>query len=183
MNYSHLFPTRYQLELESLKGSVASETFKEPSQREDAKKLIKKQLEERYQSGKNKWFFQPLRVRIPFQPYPVPRTYQRPHEYSSRLGSRSMLSLRLLRMPAQNSPPVPIPLRTDDDTRRLGYDDLTHLGPSIIPGFSPSMTGALHVPYLSSMHLWQIAATTRRSGHGVVCAYRLLRPVSNESSS
>ena len=64
INYSHLFPTRYALELESLKGSVQSETFKEPSQREDAKKLIKKQLEERYASGKNKWFFQPLRVRM-----------------------------------------------------------------------------------------------------------------------
>ena len=49
-----------------MKGSVASETFKEPSQREDAKRLIKKQLEERYTSGKNKWFFQPLRVRDPY---------------------------------------------------------------------------------------------------------------------
>lgn len=68
INYSHLFPTRYALELESLKGSVAAETFKEPSQREDAKKLIKKQLEERYTSGKNKWFFQPLRVRTPALP-------------------------------------------------------------------------------------------------------------------
>ena len=29
---------------------------------EDAKKNIKKQLEDRYQSGKNKWFFQALRV-------------------------------------------------------------------------------------------------------------------------
>ena len=60
MNYSHLFPTRYQLELESLKGSVASETFKEPSQREDAKKNVKKTFEERYTSGKNRWFFTPL---------------------------------------------------------------------------------------------------------------------------
>ena len=49
-----------------MKGSVASETFKEPSQREDAKKLIKKQLEERYASGKNKWFFQALRVRLDY---------------------------------------------------------------------------------------------------------------------
>jgi hypothetical protein len=45
-----------------LKGTVSAETFKEPSQREDAKKNIKKQLEERYQSGKHKWFFQQLRV-------------------------------------------------------------------------------------------------------------------------
>ena len=62
VNYSHLFPTRYALELESLKGALAAETFKEVSQREDAKKLIKKQLEEKYTTGKNKWFFQPLRV-------------------------------------------------------------------------------------------------------------------------
>lgn len=41
---------------------MAAETFKEPSQREDAKKQIKKLLEDRYAGGKNKWFFQPLRV-------------------------------------------------------------------------------------------------------------------------
>ena len=64
MNYSHLFPTRYALELEGLKGTVGSETFKEVSQREDSKKQIKKLLEDRYTSGKNKWFFQPLLVRI-----------------------------------------------------------------------------------------------------------------------
>ncbi|KAI9433033.1 60S ribosomal protein L27 [Lactarius indigo] len=62
VNYSHLFPTRYSVELESLKGILSSETFKEPSQREDSKKQLKKLLEERYTSGKNKWFFQPLRV-------------------------------------------------------------------------------------------------------------------------
>jgi hypothetical protein len=38
VNYAHLLPTRYQLELESLKGSVSSDTFKEPTQREDSKK-------------------------------------------------------------------------------------------------------------------------------------------------
>jgi len=64
VNYSHLFPTRYALELESLKGTVSSDTFKEPSQREDAKKTIKKLFEEKYTSGKNKWFFTPLRVRV-----------------------------------------------------------------------------------------------------------------------
>lgn len=62
VNYSHLFPTRYALELEGLKGTVAADTFREPSQRTDAKKTIKKLLEDRYQGGKNKWFFQPLRV-------------------------------------------------------------------------------------------------------------------------
>lgn len=61
VNYSHLFPTRYSVELDGLKGILSSETFKEPSQREDSKKQLKKLLEERYTSGKNKWFFQPLR--------------------------------------------------------------------------------------------------------------------------
>ncbi|WVW80942.1 hypothetical protein I302_102933 [Kwoniella bestiolae CBS 10118] len=61
VNYAHLLPTRYQLELESLKGSVSSETFKEPTQREDAKKAIKKAFEERYAKGNNRWFFSKLR--------------------------------------------------------------------------------------------------------------------------
>jgi large subunit ribosomal protein L27e len=62
INYSHLFPTRYALELEGLKGAVSIESFKEPSQRENAKKTIKKLFEDRYTSGKNKWFFEALRV-------------------------------------------------------------------------------------------------------------------------
>ena len=53
-------PTRYTLELEGLKGVISSDTFKEVSQREDAKKTVKKALEERYASGKNRWFFTPL---------------------------------------------------------------------------------------------------------------------------
>ena len=54
-------PTRYTLELEGLKGVVTNETFTEVSQREEAKKTVKKALEERYLSGKNRWFFTPLR--------------------------------------------------------------------------------------------------------------------------
>ena len=53
-------PTRYTLELEGLKGVVTNDTFKEISQREDAKKTVKKALEERYTSGKNRWFFTAL---------------------------------------------------------------------------------------------------------------------------
>jgi len=60
INYNHLMPTRYTLELEGLKGVVSGETFKEVSQREDAKKTVKKVLEDRYTSGKNRWFFTPL---------------------------------------------------------------------------------------------------------------------------
>ena len=54
-------PTRYTLELEALKGVVTNDTFSEVSQREEAKKTVKKTLEERYVSGKNRWFFTPLR--------------------------------------------------------------------------------------------------------------------------
>ena len=60
VNYNHLMPTRYTLELEGLKGAISGETFKEVSQRENAKKNVKKVLEERYTSGKNRWFFTPL---------------------------------------------------------------------------------------------------------------------------
>ncbi len=59
INYNHLMPTRYTLELEGLKGVISADTFKEVSQREDAKKTVKKVLEERYVSGKNRWFFTP----------------------------------------------------------------------------------------------------------------------------
>ena len=55
VNYAHLLPTRYMLELETLKGSVTSETFKEPTQREESKKAIKKAFEERYAKGNNRW--------------------------------------------------------------------------------------------------------------------------------
>ncbi|ORY94328.1 ribosomal L27e protein family-domain-containing protein [Lobosporangium transversale] len=61
VNYNHVMPTRYGLELESLKSAVTVDSFKEPSQREEAKKAIKKLFEERYNSGKNKWFFTKLR--------------------------------------------------------------------------------------------------------------------------
>lgn len=57
---THIMPTRYTLELENLKGVVSADTFKEVSQREDAKKTVKKAFEERYTSGKNRWFFTPL---------------------------------------------------------------------------------------------------------------------------
>lgn len=63
INYNHLMPTRYTLELEGLKGVITSDTFKEPSQKVEAKKTIRKTLEDKYNTGKNKWFFQPLSKR------------------------------------------------------------------------------------------------------------------------
>ena len=60
VNYNHLMPTRYSLDVESFKTVVTAESLKEPSQKEEAKKVVKKALEEKYQSGKNKWFFTKL---------------------------------------------------------------------------------------------------------------------------
>lgn len=64
INYSHLFPTRYALELEGLKNILSADTFNEPSQRKDAKENVKKLFKERYLTGKNRWFFTPLRVSV-----------------------------------------------------------------------------------------------------------------------
>ncbi|KAI8848709.1 ribosomal L27e protein family-domain-containing protein [Chytridium lagenaria] len=60
VNYNHIMPTRYNLDLD-LKQVVSADSFKEPAQRSTSKKAIKKVFEERYNSGKNKWFFQKLR--------------------------------------------------------------------------------------------------------------------------
>lgn len=65
INYNHLMPTRYALELESLKGVISADTFKEPSQREEAKKTIKSAFEERYVSGKNKCMSAALLETVP----------------------------------------------------------------------------------------------------------------------
>ena len=76
INYNHLMPTRYTLELEGLKGVVTNDTFKEVSQREEAKKSVKKVLEDRYTSGKNRWFFTPLSEFSVFDEVPLTDIHQ-----------------------------------------------------------------------------------------------------------
>jgi large subunit ribosomal protein L27e len=50
INYNHLMPTRYALEgIEQLKTQIGNEGLKEVSQREEAKKAVKKSFEEKYQ--------------------------------------------------------------------------------------------------------------------------------------
>ncbi|KAJ2773085.1 60S ribosomal protein L27B [Coemansia nantahalensis] len=61
VNYSHLMPTRYSLELEDIKAAITGETFQEPTQRNAAKKAVRASLQKRYVAGKNKWFFTKLR--------------------------------------------------------------------------------------------------------------------------
>jgi len=65
INYSHLLPTRYALdEAQALSQSVfdvlEDGTLGEPSQRKEAKDVVRQNFEERYVTGKNKWVFTPL---------------------------------------------------------------------------------------------------------------------------
>ena len=68
VNYTHLMPTRYALEVER-KSVVTTDLINgssnNPTARQSARKEVKKMFEEKYNSslktGKNKWFFQKLR--------------------------------------------------------------------------------------------------------------------------
>ena len=68
VNYTHLMPTRYALEVE-LKSIVTPDIVTgnqaNPTARQNARKEVKKIFEEKYDSslktGKGKWFFQKLR--------------------------------------------------------------------------------------------------------------------------
>jgi ribosomal protein L14E/L6E/L27E len=64
VNYNHIMPTRYSLEVD-LKHIVNQEVINRPDARPNARKEVKKALEEKYQTslktGKNRWFFNKLR--------------------------------------------------------------------------------------------------------------------------
>eukprot|EP01135_Chromosphaera_perkinsii_P007189 Nk52_evm3s744 gene=Nk52_evmTU3s744 len=60
VNYNHLMPTRYGVTCD-LKSAVNKESIKDPQSRIAARKEAKKQLEEKFKSGENKWFFKKLR--------------------------------------------------------------------------------------------------------------------------
>ncbi|XP_052762486.1 60S ribosomal protein L27-like [Mya arenaria] len=60
-NYNHLMPTRYSVDIALDKQAVNKDAFKDPARKRKAKREVKAKLEERYKSGKNRWFFQKLR--------------------------------------------------------------------------------------------------------------------------
>lgn len=60
INYSHIMPTRYSFDAE-MPASVNVETLKDAAAKKEAKKEVRKILEEKYKTGENKWFFQKLR--------------------------------------------------------------------------------------------------------------------------
>jgi len=61
VNFNHLMPTRYGLDVE-LKNAVTTEgVYGEKADREKVRKSVKKLFEDRYKAGKNRWFFTKLR--------------------------------------------------------------------------------------------------------------------------
>merc|ERR1712179_237756 len=61
VNYNHLMPTRYSVDVAVNKSIVNKEAIKDPAKKRKCKAAVKASFEERYKSGKNKWFFQKLR--------------------------------------------------------------------------------------------------------------------------
>eukprot|EP00898_Chlorokybus_atmophyticus_P001619 jgi/Chlat1/2458/Chrsp171S02343 len=60
VNYNHIMPTRYTLDVD-LKTIVTPDCLENATKRVSAKKETKKVLEERFKTGKNRWFFTKLR--------------------------------------------------------------------------------------------------------------------------
>merc|ERR1712012_1324497 len=60
-NYNHLMPTRYSVDMAFEKNVVNKDAFRDPSLKRKARREVKAKFEERYKTGKNKWFFQKLR--------------------------------------------------------------------------------------------------------------------------
>ncbi|KAI3635092.1 hypothetical protein MIR68_006658 [Amoeboaphelidium protococcarum] len=60
VNFQHMMPTRYALDAD-LKNLVSEETLTDKTKRVEARKEVRKVFEEKYNAGKNKWFFEKLR--------------------------------------------------------------------------------------------------------------------------
>ena len=61
INFNHMMPTRYSIDVVMDKALVNKDCFRDPALRKKARKEVKDKLEERYKLGKNKWFFSKLR--------------------------------------------------------------------------------------------------------------------------
>ncbi|KAF3445087.1 hypothetical protein FNV43_RR14780 [Rhamnella rubrinervis] len=60
VNYQHIMPTRYTLDVD-LKDVVSLDVLQSKDKKVTALKEAKKRLEERFKTGKNRWFFTKLR--------------------------------------------------------------------------------------------------------------------------
>merc|ERR1712071_345918 len=61
INYNHVMPTRYSVDIPVNKEVVNKDSLKDATKKRSAKAHFKAVFEERYKTGKNKWFFQKLR--------------------------------------------------------------------------------------------------------------------------
>merc|ERR1711872_25871 len=61
INYNHLMPTRYSVDVALDKQNINKDMFRDPALKRKALREVKSKFEERYKTGKNKWFFQKLR--------------------------------------------------------------------------------------------------------------------------
>ncbi|XP_063696849.1 large ribosomal subunit protein eL27 [Culicoides brevitarsis] len=61
VNYNHMMPTRYSVPDVTLDAKYSPKDLKDPIKRKKARHAIRLKFEDRYKSGKNKWFFQKLR--------------------------------------------------------------------------------------------------------------------------
>merc|ERR1711941_107662 len=61
VNYNHLMPTRYSVDLSFDKANLNKEVLKDPMKKKKARNMVRTKFEERYKTGRNKWFFQKLR--------------------------------------------------------------------------------------------------------------------------
>merc|ERR1712130_492465 len=61
VNYNHLMPTRYTVDISFDKANINKELMKDPMKKKKARHMVRTKFEERYKSGKNRWFFQKLK--------------------------------------------------------------------------------------------------------------------------
>merc|ERR1739844_825656 len=61
INYNHMMPTRYTVDIGFDKAILNKEVLKDPAKKKKARHMVRTNFEERYKSGKNKWFFHKLR--------------------------------------------------------------------------------------------------------------------------
>eukprot|EP00088_Acartia_fossae_P070351 TRINITY_DN93_c0_g1_i1.p1 TRINITY_DN93_c0_g1~~TRINITY_DN93_c0_g1_i1.p1 ORF type:complete len:137 (+),score=48.92 TRINITY_DN93_c0_g1_i1:40-450(+) len=61
VNYNHMMPTRYLVDIPFDKSNLNKEVLKDPKKKKTARSMVRTKFEEKYKSGKSRWFFQKLR--------------------------------------------------------------------------------------------------------------------------
>merc|ERR1711994_493032 len=59
--YNLMIPTRYSVDISFDKTNINKELMKDPMKKKKARNMVRTKFEERYKSGKNRWFFQKLK--------------------------------------------------------------------------------------------------------------------------